>query len=680
MALDVKRFLADEVILARPPSKLYRFQKILLRNKLLFAGLGMIAALLIASLIVVSASLAGERKARQDADSDKQKAQQATKFLEEMLQGVGPAVALGQDTRMLKGILDRTAERVGKEMTNQPAVEAHLRNLIGTLYQRIGNYRQAEEMHRAALTIRRRLSGSESAETAESLNNLGVVLMAERKLPDAEAVVGEALAIRRQLFGNENADTATSLNDLGAVYRDQGRLTEAEAMAREALGIRRKLLGAEHLDVADSLRNLCIILGNEGKWLEAEAMGRDVLAMRRKLLGPEHPWVASALSDIAWAAGSGGKKDEAEALDREALAMRQKLLPESHPDLARSFYLVGDRMRQQGNLNEAHTVSVATLLMQRKVLGEDNPALLDTMLSLGLTLEAEGKLTESEAVQREALALWRKLGENETPQALSALEHLARFLIVQKKFDGAEQLLDEALTPAFTLQPSSVNLLDLRVDLRGRRGEWQEAAADALIAFEHQPRNSDRFAPLAALLIKSKNQIAYEQLCQRLQAGFANATNIFVADQVAKACLLRPDSKVDLPMVGRLADSAVTRGIGDTGAMPFFQIGKALSEYRQSRFAGACEWAQRTIASPRQEAHGQAYAVLAMAQWQLGLKEEAQATLAKGDIAAPPIMPTRIFEDAGNAWLAWLFSRVSLDEAAALIQPSSINDGEPNKP
>jgi len=417
LAMDVKRYLGGEAISARPPSRLYKFQKIFLRNKLLFIGIGIIVVLLIAGLIVVSASLARERQARQESDSDKLKAQQVTKFLENMLQGVGPGVALGQDTKMLRGILDQTAQRVGKEMTNQPAVEAELRNLMGTLYQRIGNYDQAEEMHRAALAIRRKLFGSTSAEVAASLNDLGVELMATRKLSEAETAVGEALAIRRKLFGNENRDTAASLNDLSAVYREAGRLKEAEEMAREALGIRRKLFGAEHLEVVDSLRNLCIILGDEGKWAESEAMAREVLAMRRKALGPEHPWVAVALADVAWAAGANGKLDEAETLEREALAMRQKLLPETHPDVAKSLYLVGDRMRQRGKLNESQSILIAALTIQRKLLGEENQASLDTLRSLASTLEAKNKWGEAEAVHREILAVWRKRGENEIPEA-----------------------------------------------------------------------------------------------------------------------------------------------------------------------------------------------------------------------------------------------------------------------
>src|SRR6185436_1180265 len=129
LASDVKRFLDHEAVLARPPSKLYRFRKWVQRNKFLFFGVAMMTALLIASLVAVTASLAKERQARREAEIERQNAQteaarsqQVTKFLEEMLEGVGPSAALGEDTTMLREILDRTAKRVGVEMTNQPGL------------------------------------------------------------------------------------------------------------------------------------------------------------------------------------------------------------------------------------------------------------------------------------------------------------------------------------------------------------------------------------------------------------------------------------------------------------------------------------------------------------------------------------------------------------------------------
>jgi serine/threonine protein kinase len=670
LALDVKRFLNNETVSARPPSKLYKFQKSVARNKLVFAGAGVVATLLVASLIVVSISLARERQVRLEADSDKQKAQQVTKFLETMLHGVGPSVALGRDTTMLREILDQTADRVG-EMTNQPAVEAELRDLIGTLYSQVGNYRRAEDILKSAVTIRRRVLGPENADTATSLNNLGLAYMAEGKLPESENAHREAREIRQKIFGADNAQTATSLNDLSCVYRQEGRLTDAESMARSALAVRQKLFTDDSLEVADSLRNLCIILGDEGKWDESEAKARQVLAIRRKVFGPEHPDVASALDDLAWAAGARDKLTEAQALEQQALAMRLKLLPENHPDVALSLYLVGDRMRQRGDLQSADSILGAAYSVQRKLLGEGDPNLFYTLRSLGLTLESEGKLLESEQVHRQALDMCRKQGDLDNPQALSAVDNLVRVLKAEKKYAAAEQILNEILTPAMSTKVSSQGLLYLRADLRARQGNWPGAAEDDALAYKYQPQGWGLYALLAALLLESNEHTRYQQLCDELLTTYGGTTNVYVADQVAKACLLKPGTEKNMDEVRRLADLSVRGGTADSDAMPFFEVCTALSEYRQGHYDRAIEWAQKPLKIPVNFSQGQACAVLAMADWHLGKLEEARTMLARGEAAAPRHMPASIAEDPGNAWQAWLFARIQLDEATALIQPTS---------
>lgn len=753
LALDIQRYLAREPISARPPSKFYKFQKTVLRNQLLFLSIGAFVLLLIISLVAVSKSLAQERQSRREAEAASVKSRQVTKFLEEMLNGVGPSVALGRDTTMLREILDRTSERVGTDLGDQPAVEAELRSLIGTLYRRIGLYDEAEAMHSAALMIHRELFGNGSAQVAASLNDLGLVHMAQGKAFAAEPLNVEALAIRRRLFGNGHPEVATSLNDLANVLRQRGSLDRAEAMAQEALNIRRKLFGDEHLEVADSLRTLVIISGDEAKWEKAEELAREVLALRRKLLGPEHPWVAAALADLAWATGALGKLGEAESLEREALAMRQKLLGSEHPDVAKSLYLLGDRMRQNRNTREAQPVLSAALSIQRKLLGEGDPALLDTLSSLALTLQAEGKLAEAEAFDREALAAWRKRAGDDDPQTLYAArrlgltleaqkkwpeaaaihrdalalwrkragdhdpqtlytmnrlgwslesggqlqdaeaayreamlswrqqarhedrhtvaetENLARVLKAQKKFLEAEQLLDEAITDNVAREPSHRHLLQARMDLKARREQWKEAAADAALALEHHASYHPSFPIVAALHLKAGNSVAYEQLCAELLAEFGNTLDIYVADQVAKACLFRPSAGVDPQVVGRMADAVVTQGRGDRGALPFFEATKALSEYRLGRYSEAVEWALKPLSASGIYPHGHANAVGAMANWRLGKKDEARAQLKEGNRLAPPSMPRHIAENTSNEeWVAWLYARIQLDEATALIE------------
>ena len=54
LALDIQRHLAHEPVVARPPSTLYQFQKLVRRNKLAFAAGGAVALALVAGVLVSS--------------------------------------------------------------------------------------------------------------------------------------------------------------------------------------------------------------------------------------------------------------------------------------------------------------------------------------------------------------------------------------------------------------------------------------------------------------------------------------------------------------------------------------------------------------------------------------------------------------------------------------------------
>src|SRR5207245_10192310 len=54
LARDVQRYLADEPVVARPPSKLYRFQKVVRRNKLVFAAASAISTVLVLGVVVTT--------------------------------------------------------------------------------------------------------------------------------------------------------------------------------------------------------------------------------------------------------------------------------------------------------------------------------------------------------------------------------------------------------------------------------------------------------------------------------------------------------------------------------------------------------------------------------------------------------------------------------------------------
>src|SRR3989454_5163997 len=210
LAGDIERHLSNEPVVARPPSAAYRFQKLVRRNKLMFAAASAVTASLIIGLGVSTWMFLQERAAlrravvaeheqarlRRVADasgnqakadakaakSEAAKSQQLVQFFDEMLQGVGPEVAKGRDATILKEILDKTAQRIGSSLTNQPESEAYLRESVAKVYLDLGDYQSAEAMQRRSVALYRQLYPDGHRDLAHALDNLAVMLSLQGQL------------------------------------------------------------------------------------------------------------------------------------------------------------------------------------------------------------------------------------------------------------------------------------------------------------------------------------------------------------------------------------------------------------------------------------------------------------------------------------------------------------------
>jgi tetratricopeptide (TPR) repeat protein len=497
LATDIQRHLTNEPVVASPPRRFYRLQKLVRRNRGVFAALGIILLVLVLGVGISTWEAFRARRAeqqqgllRRQAQTEATKSQQVAKFLEDMLQSVGPSKARGRDASMLREILDETAKRIGNELTNQPEVEMQLRDTLGNTYEELGlyqqmaamaqtnlrlarahggeenvgaakaleqlgraqtglgNYDKAQRLVREALTMRRKLLGNEQEEVADYLNTFGMVLEDQRKLPEAEAAYREALAILRKLVGKEHPRIAATLGNLGGVLFSEGKLTEAEPVIREGLAMRRKLWGDEHPDAIKLVDTLALLLSAQGKTPEAEAMFRETLVLRRKLHGNDHPEVAHALWGVATMLYRQEKYAEAEPIIREGLALQRKLLGDGHPDLAYSLELFGNVLLGEHKLTEAEEVLREDLTIKRRELGNDHPDLGAPLNTLAIVFFLEDKLSEAEEVSREAVAILRKHSDDATSKQLfnlvAGMYHLADLLRHRQALAEARPLAEEA--------------------------------------------------------------------------------------------------------------------------------------------------------------------------------------------------------------------------------------------
>jgi len=212
----------------------------------------------------------------------------------------------------------------------------------------------------------------------------------------------------------------------------------------------------------------------------------------------------------------------------------------------------------------------------------------------------------------------------------------------------------------------SEDLRCMRADTSARSGRWGKAVADATTILEDHPSDCGSYHRLAPLLVASGDVGSYRRLCQQMVARFADTRACGIADAMAKDCLILSSSGVGLKPVAAMAEFAVSQGQKEVG-YTFFEICKALAEYRQGHNDEAVKWSQLASVNPYPYSQAEAYAILAMSQYQLGQETEARAVLAKCEDDIQRRLPKVGSRDLGQDWKDWIIGHALFTEATNLI-------------
>jgi tetratricopeptide (TPR) repeat protein len=572
-----------------------------------------------------------EAQERVRAQTEAAKSQEVAQFLKDMLKGAAPSVALGRDTMMLREILDQTAERIGRNLGNQPEVEAELSSTLGRVYQELGEFKKAESMLRRALQLRVQLLGQDNLTVAQAMSDLSPALWNRGNVNEAEKLQRRALALRIHFLGETNLAVAESLQDLGSILNGESKMSEGEKMFREALKIRRTVLGNDNLEVADSLSGVANMLNAQGQWAAAEALFREILEIDRKLSGARHPTTANALNGLVQSLLQQNKLSEAESLAREALGI------------------------------------------QREMLGSDHPLVAASLTRLARVLQKEDKVPRAKENLEEALSIWSRRLSNQSPGIGETLNALFDILLSEGNRAEAEQIFRRVLTPEALGDRPNLSLLRACGTYFARTGQWQQAVRYFTRVIELEPGNHEPYHALTALYIQTGDRTAYGRLRDQIKSQFGSITNDpRIGDRMAKDCLMLPSGSVDLSVETGLANLAVTFNETSAGN-PWFQFCKGLAEYRLGHFTSATEWMHKVLAKVGEGSTRdiEAYGVLAMAEQQLNQADRARKALADGARLAARRLPLLTGGDLGDGWIDWVFAHALMSEANSLIEAAT---------
>jgi non-specific serine/threonine protein kinase/serine/threonine-protein kinase len=494
LALDVQRYLADELVEARPPGAGYRLRKFVRRNFAAVASVTSLAAMLILGTVGTSLGMAwaleaerqatqsaqAERDQRRIAESERDRAQAAEKvagdeaaivtavrdfLLSDLLLEAAPDRNARGKKVTVEELLLRAASRIEGKFANQPYVEAAIRQVIGDSFRRLGNYKSAIDHMSRALELRRRALGEEAPLSIMTLNNLALAYLANGQYDEAEPLLVETLRLTRRVKGEEHRDTMATMGSLAQVYFHKDQLARAEPLLVETLEMCRRLLGDEDRLTLGTMVSLALLYKTQGRLDKAEPLYVKSLDTLTRTKGEENTQTLAVMNNLAMLYQFAGDLAKAEALLEKLVKLSRHVRGETHADTLVGMFNLARVYSSRGSLDRAEALYRQVHELCRRELPEQHPIAINAMNALGFVCKSRGKLDEAEPLLVKSLESARRLYPPGHSITITFINNLARLYLAQGQAARGEPLLRESLQVVKRKDPKAWIVFDIQATL-----------------------------------------------------------------------------------------------------------------------------------------------------------------------------------------------------------------------
>jgi tetratricopeptide (TPR) repeat protein len=447
LAADVRRFLSEEPVEARPPSAWYRFRKFARRNRrAVFLGL-LALATVVAVLFNYTIGYLQIRKERdralaaeQQAVAEKANAQAALRFLlSDVLEQADPSREPDRDLKV-RTLLDRAASRLEEKKGMPPLVEAAIRQTMGRIYLRLWELGSAGRQLLQAYTLQREYAGEDHPDTLTTANYVAWTYCLERDFSKAEPLFLRVLDGRRRLLGDDHPETLQAMHHLGILYVFWDEPDRAEPLFVKALQTALRVHGDREPATLALLHGLGGSYLYQGRYAEAEPLLEKALEGFQTVMGERHSGTLRARRALAMLYLDTRRLAQAERQASETYPTMRAVLGDLHADTLSSQWVLATVYLEQGRRAEAEPL--LREFREKCRLRQDYlpPFVLWGMIEVGEALLRQRDFTEAESFLR----LYLDLEGKKPPDSWrwsAAVSALGACLLGQEKYAEAEPLL-----------------------------------------------------------------------------------------------------------------------------------------------------------------------------------------------------------------------------------------------
>ncbi len=479
LASDIRHHLADEPVLARPPSPAYQMQKLWRRHRTAFA----VGTVFAAFLVVAAAAstwqairatraealsqkrvieLAAERDAK---DQARLEAEATANFLTQLFESPDPK-GKGRGVTVVD-VLERAVKKLERDRSMRADHRARLFYTLGTTYEALGLDLEAisllekardyhlvngGEDHPNTLRAIRRLArcygyvgrtadavllrerywqgllrskGQLHSDTLEAMADVAVAHCRYGSGERALQLCDDLLPLRQKANGPLHQKTLAVLGHKVAAYLKLGRKEQGLKLAEELLTLRRQALGPEHRDTLRAMNTLAHAYALNQRTNAALELYENVLSFLRKNRTPGTQSLHLSMHGLVRTYAKFGRLDAGLALGEELLRLNRQALGPEHRETLGAMNTLAMIYRRKGRVDDSIHMARSSLDLHRQVLGAHSEGTLTALTVLATALQASGRIEEAVALESEALRLKRQHFPQDRPALLASIENLA---------------------------------------------------------------------------------------------------------------------------------------------------------------------------------------------------------------------------------------------------------------
>lgn len=522
---DVQRHLHGEPVSAAPPSRTYRWRKVLWRYRLTSAISALFLLCLLGGtvgttigffrsqkmqklaeqrLVEVSAAKEAESNQRQEAQQQREKAEAAEKLAQEKLELseemlnfflndlLSQASSINQQEQNQKAnpnitvieALNRAHELIDQRFEKRPLLQARIRNLIGSVYHHLSDYDSSIAQLSKAAKIYEQELGKDHEDYLEIMHNIAITMGDAGRVK--ECIEGLEQLYKSQPVGPESKFTLKVQNDLAVAYAMAGDYKRSCELTEKTLRNHLDTLGPRDQQTLTVRNNLAVMYGMSFQYDRAVQHLEDIVAIETEVSGDESRHVLLAKRNLATGYRQMGRLDDAKRTMEQVLEAQRRTMTPEHTDIAMTLNRLAAVVNLMKDYAKERELLEEALAIQTKQLVPENHELLHTRSSLALLKLEEGDvdgafkdLSAVYSVQKQALT-------RQHPDTQSTMMNIGVLYYKRKAFRESVAALKQVVDLMTQTQPDSWLLAIARIRL-GRSyaavEEYRLAEAELLAGY-----------------------------------------------------------------------------------------------------------------------------------------------------------------------------------------------------